>query len=357
MAVFLQAARYSAASARVHALLPQLIQPGQWAVLLDAPDLTSLFAFLRSLNGLPALVLFGEAKPDVVRAERDLTSHYAVAARRPLNLLHNRQLELLDWFWRRFELDNVKTLLRAVHHGSPPSQAHGALIALDELSSLPWDELAVSPSIPALVDRLAGFSYERTLRDALPQYRRQQSVFPLEVALDLAYHSTLLDLVNQLRGAEHADADAFLRAWVDAQNILWAFRYRFYAQLSPEEILNYTLHHGLRADADVVRAIAMGAPLAGVVQSVWGAGLTDLKELARLDERELAPRLELVFQRHFYRLAKRALMISPLRLATVLAYEFLLDSEMRDLTAVIEGKSVGWPAAQIQPYLIAERGL
>ncbi len=356
MAAFFQAARYSAVSARVHALLPQLVQPIQWAILLDAPDLTSLFALLRSLYGLPAQILLGEAKPDVVRAERDLKSHYAVAARRPLNLLYNRQLELLDWFWRRFELDNVKTLLRAVHHGSPPSQAYDALIALNASPSLPWDELVASPSIPALIERLAGFWYERTLRDALPQYHRQQAVFPLEVALDLAYHSTLLDLVNQLRGAEHADADAFLRAWVDAQNILWAFRYRFYAQLSSEEILNYTLHHGLRADAEVVRAIAMGAPLADVVESVWGAGLAGIEGFAGLEERELAPRLELVLQRHFYRLAKRALVISPMRLATVLAYEFLLDSEMRDLTAVIEGKSYGWPAVQIQPYLIAERG-
>jgi len=357
VAAYFQAARYSASSAQVHALLPNLLQPWQWAALLDAPDLTSLFSLLRGVTFRHAPTALGEATLDVVRAERDLAARYVAAARRPLSFLRGRRFELLDWFWRRFELDNVKTILRAVHHGAPPSQARGALIELGATLSLPWEELVASPSVPALVERLAGTWYGRSLRHALPQYRRQQSAFPLEVALDLGYHATLLERIDGLHGAEHADARTFLAAWVDAQNILWAFRYRFYAHLSPEEILNYTLYRGLRADAGIVRAIALGAPLAAVVRDVWGDGLAGLNELAALEEWEQAPRLELLFRRHFYSMAKRALVISPLRLATVLAYEILLDSEMRDLTAVIEGKSFGWTAAQIQPYLIAERGL
>ena len=37
---------------------------------------------------------------------------------------------------------------------------------------------------------------------------------------------------------------------------------------------------------------------------------------------------------------------SPLRLATILSYEFLLEYEMRDLVAVVEGKSFGWSGAR-----------
>ena len=94
-------------------------------------------------------------------------------------------------------------------------------------------------------------------------------------------------------------------AWVDAQNLLWAYRYRLYARLSPEEILNYTLQRNLRVNADVVRAIALGAPLLEVVRSIWHGRLAGLDALADLPEQEALPRLELLFQRHFYALAQR----------------------------------------------------
>jgi hypothetical protein len=41
------------------------------------------------------------------------------------------------------------------------------------------------------------------------------------------------------------------------QNLLWAYRYKIYGRMTPEEIINYTLHH-----ADTVRRVAPGSPLA-----------------------------------------------------------------------------------------------
>lgn len=357
MTALVQAGRYSAANARVRALLSNLIPADRWASLIEAADLASLVALLRGTWYGPALPAPGDADPSVVQVERALASHLAVAARLPLSLLQGSPHDLLDWFWRRFELDNLKTVVRAVHHQSSPDQARNALLTLGAASTLPWADLAATASIPALVERLAATWYGRVLRTALDQYGRQRSAFPLEVALDLAYYAGLLGRIQRLRGADHADAASFLRAWVDAQNLLWAYRYRLYAGLSPEEILNYTLHSHLRVDADVVRAVALGAPLLDVVRSIWQMRLPDLESLADLPEDEMLPRLELIFQRYFYALAQRARAAYPLRLASVLAYEFLLDSELRDLVVIVEGKSFAWPGERIRPYLVGERGL
>ena len=357
MTALVQAARHSAANARVRALLSNLIPAQQWTSLIEAADLASLVALLRGTWYGPALPAPGDAEPNVIQVERALASHLAAAARLPLSQLQGSPLDLLDWYWRRFELDNLKTVLRAVHHQSPPDQARNALTALGSASALSWADLAATGSIPALVERLAGTWYGRVLRTALDQYGRQRSVFPLEVALDLAYYAGLLDRIDRLRGADHADAVSFLRAWVDAQNLLWAYRYRLYARLSPEEIINYTLQSHLRVNVDVVRAIALGAPLLDVVRSIWHTRLPDLEPLVDLPEDEMLPRLELIFQRHFYALAQRARAAYPLRLASVLSYEFLLDAELRDLIVIVEGKSFAWPGERIRPYLVGERGL
>ena len=188
---------------------------------------------------------------------------------------------LVEWFWRRFEVNNLKTILRAVHHQTPPSQVQAAIIPLGPRAMAPWPSLVAASSIPALVEELSGTWYGRVLRHALDQSTRQQSIFPLEVALDLAYYGELLAHVDRLHGTDHADAAMFLGAWVDSQNLLWAYRFRLNADLSPEEILNYTLQRHLRVNAEVVRAIALGAPLLATVEKLWPGRLPGVEQFGR----------------------------------------------------------------------------
>lgn len=357
MAALFGAPRYSGANARVHALQAYLIPDHQWAELIDAPDLFSLVMQLQDTWYGPALPRLGTAGPSLFQIEHALTDHVVAMSRRPLSLLQGAPRQLLDWFWRRFEVRNLKTVIRGVHHQSAPVQLQGALVGLGPASTLDWPGLTNAGSVPALIDRLDGTWYGRALRPALGQYRRQRSVFPLEVALDLAHATEVLGQIGRLHGADHTDARDFLGEWLDAQNLLWAFRYRIYARLSPEEILNYTLQRNLRVNADVVRVIALGAPVLDLVQELWHGRLAGLATLAGATEQEMLPRLELIFQRHLYAKAQRARLTGGLRLAALLAYEFLLEAELRDLVAVVEGKSFAWPSGQIRPYLIGERGM
>ena len=356
MPLVLDAARYAAAHARVRGLRSRLLSPAQWAEALNAPDLAGLLSVLQGTWYAEALGPLTGAPPDATLLERALWAHQVRAARAPLYLLQGAARELLDWFWRRFEVHNLKTILRGVKYHTPPEQVRTALIPLDAASTLPWQALAEAGSIQAVVERLRSTRYGEVLEHALERYQREALLFVLEVALDLAYHWRLLRLVNRLQGRDRDEAQRFLGTWVDAQNLLWAYRYRIYARFSPEEILNYTLQRGLRVDASVVQRIALGAPLQDVVQALWGAQLPGLEALQDLPEREALLRLELLLQRYLYALAQRTLGAFPLHLGAVLAYEVLLESEVRDLVTVVEGKALRWPAARIRPYLIGERG-
>lgn len=351
-----EAARYAGASARVHALFARLLPAPLWAELLDAPDLDGVFMLLhQSWYGQGLTTLTG-VHPDGIQLERVLSRHWVWAARRPFYLLQGANRELLEWYWRRQELNNLKTILRALHFQAPPAQFQPALIPLDSAPELPWIALAAVNAIPELVERLRTTWYGKVLQPALEEYRRQQSVFVLEVALDLAYYRRLRDLAAQLHGRDRREADQYIGFWIDAQNLLWAYRYRLYAHLSPEEILNYTLQRNVRVNAEVVRAIALGAPLLAIVQRVWGGQIEDLEALAGLAEREALPRLELLLWRHLYTRAMKTQASAALHLGAVLAYEVLLESEVRDLVTIIEGKVFQWSGAQLQPYLIARRG-
>ena len=137
MTVLLQAARYRAANARVHGLLPQTDLTRRMGGVADAPDLPTLLMLLRDTSYGPVLPVPSAAEPDAIQVERALAQRLTEAARLPFTLLQAPR-ELLEWFWRRFEVDNLKTVVRGVHHQAPPSQVQAALIALGPTSVLPW---------------------------------------------------------------------------------------------------------------------------------------------------------------------------------------------------------------------------
>lgn len=356
MTILLEAARYAAVNAHTRGLLARLIPDALWTELVAASTLGEQLDILRRSGYADQVADVGSGEPTVAYLEHALWNHLAWASRLPLRLMQGASRELLDWYWRRFEVNNLKMVLRAAHHNTPVESFRDVIVPLGASSTLPWDTLIAANSVVAVVKLVRQSAYGLALDHALERYRREGVLFVLEVALDLSYTQHLLKLIAQLRGRDRREATRFVGAWVDAQNLLWAYRYRIYADFSPEEILNYTLHNGLRVNADAVRSIALGAPLLDVVSQIWGDTLPGLDTLEGLPDRQALPKLELILQRHLWLEARQARGGYPLSLATVLAYEILLESEVRDLMALAEGKAVGWTAEQIRPYLIGERG-
>lgn len=355
MTQLLDAARYAAVNAQLRALFTRLIPALTWRELLAAEDLPALLNSLRQTWYATALASLPADISDAAALERALWSHLAVAARLPRPFLLGSIRDLLDWHWRRFEVENLKAVLRAVHYQVASTQAQAALIDLGAASPAPWTMLIAADSIQTVAARLAGNWLGAALARGMEQYRREHELFALEVVLDLAYYQRLLKLLTKLHGRDAQEAARFLGFWLDGQNLLWAFRYRTYAHFSPEEILNYTLQRGLRVNAELVRDIALGASLREVVTSLWHNQLPDVATILDLPERTALQALELRLQRHLWQQAEQTRQGDSLHLGVILAYEVLVESEVRDLIVLIENKASHEPRAAALPYLVGER--
>ncbi len=360
MVALLGPARYAASNASVRARLAQRLSDNRWSQLSAAPDLDAVVALLGTTAYGATLEAVSAQTPEPEQMEQSLRIYLVQAFRTPLKLMQGKPRTLLDWLWRRFELENVKTVIRSVAGDRPARETQAALVPLGSGSDLPWDAMIEAQSLPALLPSLRttfhGEQYARALEPAMDRYGREGKLFVLEVALDLAYYRRLLRLLDSLSGRDRRDAGRFVGTLIDGHNLLWAFRYRVYFDLSPEEILNYTLQRRLRVDAAMVREIAQGASLSEATHAVWNDRLPDLERLEALPSEEALPELELILRRYLHRVAKNALEGYPFHLGTILAYTVLLENEVQDLIAIIEGKAAGWSAEQIRPMLIGTRG-
>jgi V/A-type H+-transporting ATPase subunit C len=293
---------------------------------------------------------------DTGPVESRLRQHMARGFQAPLRFLPAKSRDLLDWRWRHLEIDNIKMILRGVERGASAERILSTLVPLGPSSDVVWENLAQAVSVAAVVEQLRGTFYGRALRPALEQYADERRLFTLEVRLDLEYHKRLLKLVEGLGGDDRRAAERFLGFMIDSQNVIWAFRYRIYYHLSPEEILNFTLNRGIWVRPSLMQEIAVGADPVDVLQQVWDGKLGELDDLRTLTPAQVLARAESLFNRYVYRQAIKTLQGFPLGLGIVLAYHALLELEVYDLVTVLEGKAVGYSPDQIRSSLIAPRG-
>lgn len=329
---------YAAAQAQVRARLPRLIPPELWPHLVAVASYEELVSRLRETAYAECL------DHDLVTVEQSLRLRLARAARTMAQFLPGKARQVVRWYSRRFEVENLKTLIRALHYGLEKERALSILLPVAS-PGLPWKALLGSGSVPALVEQLAPTPYGRCLAHALPRYTQENRPFYLEVALDLDYFSRLVLLIEELRGRDRREAERLLGYWIATQNLLWAYRYRLYARMLPEEVLNFTLHRAFRVSLETVRRVALGSPVAAEAIRL-GIRLPDLAEP------EALTRLEWLAARALYQEASKTFARSIFHIGGVLAYLALLESEIADLILLLEGKRSGVPATELDPYLL-----
>jgi V/A-type H+-transporting ATPase subunit C len=341
---------YAAIQARVRAMYSTLLTPQGWAGLCDATDLGALMGSLKETAYGPYLAAVQDKDLTPRRAtyqiKHRLADAYTAVIR--MSLPHTRPL--LTQLYRHFELDNLKAVLRGIVTGASWDRVRYVLFPLGPVTVLPAQAMVEAGSVGTAVERLRGTPYYDTLSHAMKRYTAEQSLFPLEVALDLSYWRELWRDANQLPSQDRAQALRIVGSLVDTNNLMWAIRYRAYHHLSEEEVINYTLPFGYKVRDEDIRGIAAGADIGQVVERVY-PGLTNVGALLQEPQTGL-PELELQLQRYVAEQCRAAFSGYPFHVGLSLAYAVLNELEIQDLTVLIEAKAVQMPAERFQPHLL-----
>lgn len=353
MSSALTAVRMAGANARVRGLRGRLLSDEQWDELVRAEDFPSALKVLAATSyGETLGPLAGETDLMLRRVERHLWAASAANCWRAGALLVGRARTLFQVWWQHWELENLKTVFRGVHHGLDHETVRELLIPLEHRPTLPWDTLLHETTVMGLIDRTEGTHYINPLRNATPAYLRDGTLFALEVALDIRYYRDVAQAIKRLGSADRAPARLLLGTYMDILNVLWAYRYRIYYGLSAEEIVNYTLWHTWHTDANLVRDIALGASPREIVERIWGSWRVDVSLLEGLPERQMLPILETILERYWRGLAIKAMRGYPFGVGALLGYVILDELECRDVVRALEGKAIGWPPARIREVLV-----
>jgi vacuolar-type H+-ATPase subunit C/Vma6 len=348
---------YAAISARVRAKYAELLSPQDMLRLSEAPDFLSLFNTLKSTAYGPYLEGLKDKDINprrvITQVKRKLAdSFYSVIQMAPV-----QTRPLVKQLYRYYEIGNLKAVLRALVTVSAWNTETGVwdrvnevLFPLGSASVLPAQAMVESGSIASAVDLLNGTPYEEILSFAMKRYSAEQNLFPIEVALDLAYWRRLWSEAAKLTGPDRQYGVRIIGSLLDMNNLMWAIRYKVYHNLSEEEVINYTLPFGYRVKDSDIRTIAAGGDIASVVSRIY-PGIPDANAL--LEEPRIGlPKLEVLLKRELLKECLAAFVGSPFHIGLPLAFLVMHDLEVQDLIILIEAKSSSLPEEEYRPFLL-----
>jgi vacuolar-type H+-ATPase subunit C/Vma6 len=352
---------YALVQATVRALYAELLSRSQWESLIAANDYEAVISLLNETIYAPYLQIEQQLLTPR-RLEYQIRWHLADVYAKLIRIMPDPGASLLEVLWHHYEVDNIKVALRGVKRGATWQQVLHLLYPMKKYiraDTGDLEQMVLSGDVVRAIEVLRGTDYYRILSHAIPRYLGENSLFPVEVALDLGYRRMLWDRIHHLKGTDRKMALETVGTVLDTDNLLWAIRYRVYHQLSPAEIINYTLPMGHEVHDNDIQAIARGADIAEVVFGIYPQ-LRPKLETVRFDSGEGLEKLELAFLEMLLERCHRMFLGSPFHIGLPLAYVWLNEYEIRDLTVVIEAKASEMDTASfrsmlIMPYLNSAR--
>lgn len=238
---------------------------------------------------------------------------------------------LIHWT-RKFELYNLKALIRGKLQGLPFDQIKPNLYDLPALIRLPHDRLLRTESILELLRSLEQGPFADIALQARRVYEEKNEPFSLDAAIDRSYYTGMLRRILRVESDDHTPLQRLVGTLIDQQNLIWLLRYRFSYRLSPSETYYLLVPFGRRLHQERLKTLVNQEKFELVIENLPKQlracmdGVQDLLGAERQLEAETAAQ------------ARNTLRFSQSAVTRSLAYLVLREMDLKKLYALVQGK-------------------
>lgn len=230
---------------RVSLFAGRLWQPGDYDAMLRAAD--AEMAEVLVSRGLPQLAA-GFDNRDLRSLEQRIIGQMLDETRVLIRPLAGEARNFLIYWIERFEVSNLKTLLRGKMTDERPAALIGHLTPMGAFGRLDVQELAHVEDVSELLRRLEAGHYAGIVRAARLAFEDSRDPFMLDAVLDREYYEGLARRARVLEREAPALA-RLVGPLIDRINLVWLLRYRFNYHLPPAQVyyLLVAAHYRLSA--------------------------------------------------------------------------------------------------------------
>ena len=321
-------AQYAYLNARVSVMAARLLPEAQVEALIEQPPERGP----SPLQGAGMEGLLSEEGIDTAVLEHAwllaLMNDVSVLVR----CLSGAARELLIYWLRRFELGNLKAVIRGRMAERSAAAIREELINLGPFATLRLEALLATEDVAELLRRLEATPYGDIARQARGVFEQRRDLFMLDATLDRRYFTKLAQRLRAFHGEDGRHLDRLGATIIDYTNLVWLLRYRLFYGLPPPETYYLLIPAGYGMASRDWLQLAQLNSLEEVIRALPRALSTLLENADTVSE--VQRRLE----RETRRIAFSVLRRSAFNLGRALAYLMLRELEMQQVLGVLKGR-------------------
>ncbi|MDZ4655790.1 MAG: ATP synthase A1 subunit C [Coriobacteriia bacterium] len=345
---------YGYCNARVRGMRSRLFKQAFLDDLMSSNDIGGVIQTLTQTEYGPDLegcLLHGKTAQQVDEALKD---NMVRKFREVLGLINKEAYRLVAVLLGRWDLFNVKTIVRGLHMSLSPAEIMDSLIAIGELSHVDMEELTKQPSVNALVDTLATWKlpYAVPLRAAMVEYNESGDLSVLELALD-KFYTAWADKRLRGAGANKKLARKFLGVQIDTINLVTCLRL-LNADVEAEDVGRFYLPGGFQVDERLFNDLASMSDIDEVYDRLKRTPYGHSVEAVAIKyiERGSISVFERALEDYLMRSAFTVGRGDPLGVGIIIGYLWAKANEITNLRIIVKGVSVGIPVVRMREELI-----
>ena len=329
-------------NARVRGLKSRLLGPEFYSQALGESDFSAFTATLSQTDYMQDLEEAQASAEGLTAVDMALAGNFRRLTRSILGFSDGWPHELAALLLLKYDLANIKAIIRARHADRSPEDARAALLPAGQIKPAVLEQMAQASDVASAVQLLsaAGHPLAAAARQAVRAYQDEQDLFGFELALDRAYTEVLVT-----RTAELPLPRAF-RDWVrlqaDATNLRTALKLR--GRPAPEADLFVDSGKGASFNREAFAALIVDEGGEGLSHAADGpfAGVADTETLGAADA---------VIRSVLDERVRRLAIGDPLGPFVLLDYLRRKEREVARLRLLARGKFYSVPREQLEREL------
>jgi V/A-type H+-transporting ATPase subunit C len=338
---------YEYLNTRIRVMLAKLLKPEHFQALLELRELGELVNALADTDYAPEIERCSLEFSGYELIEQAVLRSGQRAFTRLMRIAPEEPRELITLVLERFEVFNLKTIVRGLHVGVSPEEMSRNLYPSIVYPLAFYQELLQRETLRGMLDYLlsTGNRYYKPLAEVFPEYERTGKLALLEHAVDSFYFSHAQQLLHERKDKNAELVLQALGAEADMLNLVYALRI-IESGVQSEEKYRYILEGGRALSPLAVREL-----LDSTEQSDFWKKLARLPYGAHLEQLS-APRLQERLENLLYAELCHLDVGRLFDMQMAISYIWRKSAETTNLRVIASGLVRHAPRAQIEENLI-----
>lgn len=351
---------YGYINARIRAMRSELLTKADLERLAQADDLDVLnlllagFEYGEDIKASEQKFAKGVTKLDTM--EDGLKQNFIRTVDKICNFLGGKPAELVGIILGRWDIFNLKTIIRGKHLNLQPAEIIQSLFFVGSLNRDYWEWLAHRESLDDIFNALAKVFPKVTsgVKGEIEKLTATEDLAELELVLEKCFYENALNLSSHMGEAGRL-VRKFLQAEIDIVNAITCLRLSRLSDIKPDEALQFYIPGGTKIrPVDFTGLIAMGD-----IEKIlaWLEGIPTFKKgmrknLELFKNSDDISIFERLFEANLIYSAKELATGDPFKFTILMSYLKLKYNELVNLRIILRAVGFGIPKEMVKQGLV-----